>query len=105
MKEYMAEVEVRAAHNVLEACAQTETIDKVVLTSSATAVFWREDRKSSSSDFDERHWSDVSFCRKHKVYYIIYLFIFHYFSQDPHLIPILLVAGDDNKYNKNKQQI
>lgn len=63
----MADVEVRAAHNVLEACAQTETIDKVIFTSSATAVVWREDRKTTELDLDERHWSDVNFCRKFKV--------------------------------------
>lgn len=38
----MTEMEVRAAHNVLEACAQTDTIDKVVFTSSATALIWRD---------------------------------------------------------------
>ncbi|CAN1786110.1 Cinnamoyl-CoA reductase-like SNL6 [Linum perenne] len=47
--ELMAEVEVRAAHNVLEACAQTPTVHKVVFTSSATAVLWKQDRTSSSS--------------------------------------------------------
>ncbi|TKY70029.1 Tetraketide alpha-pyrone reductase 1 [Spatholobus suberectus] len=67
--EYMADVEVRAAHNVLEACAQTETIDKVVFTSSATAVVWREDRKTMELDLDERHWSDVNFCRKFKLWH------------------------------------
>ncbi|KAM1919260.1 hypothetical protein FF1_023791 [Malus domestica] len=40
--EFMAEAEVRAAHNVLEACAQTDTIHKVVFTSSVTAVIWRD---------------------------------------------------------------
>ncbi|KAG4992207.1 hypothetical protein AAZX31_09G187700 [Glycine max] len=67
--EYMADVEVRAAHNVLEACAQTETMDKVVFTSSATAVVWREDRKTMELDLDERHWSDVNFCRKFKLWH------------------------------------
>ncbi|MED6135303.1 hypothetical protein PIB30_045132 [Stylosanthes scabra] len=67
--EYMGDVEVRAAHNVLEACAQTETIDKVVFTSSATAVVWREDRKSMDLDLDERHWSDVNFCSKFKLWH------------------------------------
>ncbi|XP_058777454.1 cinnamoyl-CoA reductase-like SNL6 [Vicia villosa] len=67
--EYMADVEVRAAHNVLEACAQTETIDKVVFTSSATAVVWREDRKTIEPDMDEIHWSDVNFCRKFKLWH------------------------------------
>lgn len=67
--EFMAEVEVRAAHNVLEACAQTDTIDKVVFTSSITAAVWRDDRASDSSDLDERHWSDVNLCRKFKLWH------------------------------------
>ncbi|CAK9152473.1 unnamed protein product [Ilex paraguariensis] len=71
--EVMAEVEVRAAHNVLEACAQTDTIDKVVFTSSTTAVIWRDDRNSSSSsaDLDEKHWSDTNICRKFKLWHAL----------------------------------
>lgn len=64
MQEFMAEIEVRAAHNVLEACAQTHTIHKVVFTSSATAVFWKD---NGHVDVDERNWSDVSFCKTFKV--------------------------------------
>ncbi|KAJ9547431.1 hypothetical protein OSB04_019974 [Centaurea solstitialis] len=69
--ENMAEMEVRAAHNVLEACAQTDTINKVVFTSSATAVIWSNptDSTPSSSDFDERNWSDVNFCKKFKLWH------------------------------------
>ncbi|KAL4572533.1 hypothetical protein LXL04_019312 [Taraxacum kok-saghyz] len=69
--ELMAEVEVRAAHNVLEACAQTDTIDKVVFTSSATAVIWRDPNDSTPSlgDIDERNWSDVNFCKKFKLWH------------------------------------
>lgn len=69
MQEYMAEIEVRAAHNVLEACAQIDTIEKVVFTSSATSIIWGfDDQKSSSHvDLDEKHWSDINFCRKYKV--------------------------------------
>ncbi|EXB29141.1 hypothetical protein L484_019664 [Morus notabilis] len=70
--EFMAEVEVRAAHNVLEACAQTESIQKVVFTSSVTAVVWRDDltsTTSSSCDFDERNWTDINFCKKLKLWH------------------------------------
>ncbi|XP_024960672.1 cinnamoyl-CoA reductase-like SNL6 [Cynara cardunculus var. scolymus] len=69
--ELMTEMEVRAAHNVLEACAQTDTIDKVVFTSSATALIWRDpsDSTSSSPDFDERNWSNVNFCKKFKLWH------------------------------------
>jgi nucleoside-diphosphate-sugar epimerase len=62
----MVEVEVRAAQNVIEACAQVETIERVVFTSSVTAVVWKENRKSASI-FDERDWSEPNFCRKYKV--------------------------------------
>lgn len=66
--EFMVEMEVRAAHNVLEACAQTNTVDKVVFTSSATAVIWRDGR-NTMPDFDERHWSDINLCRKYKLWH------------------------------------
>lgn len=71
--EYMAEIEVRAAHNVLEACAQIDTIEKVIFTSSATAIIWGFDDKKSSShvDLDEKHWSDINFCRKYKLWYAL----------------------------------
>ena len=62
----MVEMEVRAAHNVLEACAQTETMERVVFTSSVTAVVWKGDRKSMDG-LDERDWSETNFCRKFKV--------------------------------------
>ncbi|XP_026396552.1 uncharacterized protein LOC113291208 [Papaver somniferum] len=59
--EFMDEIEVRAAHNVLEACAQTDTMEKVIFTSSVTAVIWGEDHKSTTADkeLSERNWSDV----------------------------------------------
>lgn len=63
----MAEVEVRAAHNVIEACSQVDTIDKVVFTSSVTSIIWRDDHATFDSEFDERHWSNVNLCRKYKV--------------------------------------
>ncbi|CAI9095331.1 OLC1v1031260C1 [Oldenlandia corymbosa var. corymbosa] len=71
--ENMVEIEVRAAHNVVEACAQTETIEKVVFTSSAAAIIWRDDQLSSNSctELDERHWSDINLCRKFKLWYAL----------------------------------
>ncbi|KAF5206493.1 Cinnamoyl-coa reductase protein [Thalictrum thalictroides] len=66
--EYLADEEVRAAHNVLEACAQTDTIEKVVFTSSVTAVIWKEDRLSIN---DEKTWTDVNFCRKFKLWHAL----------------------------------
>ncbi|XP_015878579.2 cinnamoyl-CoA reductase-like SNL6 isoform X1 [Ziziphus jujuba] len=73
--EFMAEVEVRAAHNVLEACAQTDSIQKVVFTSSATAVLWRDEGANASSssccDVDERNWTDINFCKKFKLWHAL----------------------------------
>jgi nucleoside-diphosphate-sugar epimerase len=68
LQEVMVEVEVRAAQNVLEACAQTDTMERVVFTSSVTAVVWKDDRKGVH-ELDERNWSDLNLCRKLKVIY------------------------------------
>ncbi|KAB2037192.1 hypothetical protein ERO13_D03G053400v2 [Gossypium hirsutum] len=67
--EFMAEIEARAAHNVLEACAQTDTIEKVVFTSSVTAVIWNESR--TGSDLDEKNWTDINFCKKFKLWHAL----------------------------------
>jgi nucleoside-diphosphate-sugar epimerase len=66
VQEFMVEVEVRAAQNVLEACAQTDAMERVVFTSSVTAVIWKDDHKFVDA-FDERNWSDLNFCRNKKV--------------------------------------
>lgn len=67
------EVEVRAAHNALEACAQAETVERVVFTSSVTAVVWGGRRRSADDDddddrvVDERDWSEPNLCKRFKV--------------------------------------
>lgn len=69
--ESMSEIEVRAALNVLEACAQTDTMEKLVFTSSATAIIWRDpsDTTTSSPYVDEKKWSDINFCKKFKLWH------------------------------------
>lgn len=62
----MVDLEVRGAINVVEACAQTDGIEKIVFSSSLTSAIWRENI-SSEKDVDERSWSDQEFCRKLKV--------------------------------------
>ncbi|THG23675.1 cinnamoyl-CoA reductase-like SNL6 isoform X2 [Camellia sinensis] len=66
----MVDLEVRGAINVVEACAQTETIEKIVFNSSLTAAIWRENI-CSEKDVDERSWSDKEFCRKKKLWYAL----------------------------------
>jgi len=69
VQELTVEEEVRAAHNVLEACAQTDAMESVVFTSSVTAVVWTgdADKEDGHLAVDERCWSDLAFCRKFKV--------------------------------------
>ncbi|XVE63463.1 hypothetical protein DITRI_Ditri07aG0022600 [Diplodiscus trichospermus] len=61
----IVDLEVRGAINVVEACAQTGSIEKIVFTSSLAAAVWRENI-CSEEDVDERSWSDQHFCRKMK---------------------------------------
>ncbi|KAF8689221.1 hypothetical protein HU200_042009 [Digitaria exilis] len=69
--EVTVETEVRAAHNVLEACAQTDAMERVVFTSSVTAVVWGSDAKDEDRLVaDEKCWSDLAFCRKFKVCHV-----------------------------------
>ncbi|KAF0930827.1 hypothetical protein E2562_035404 [Oryza meyeriana var. granulata] len=77
-EEAMVEAEVRAAHNILEACAQTETMERVVFNSSVTAVVWRpqpepedDDASSPVRDLDETTWSDLTFCRRFKLWHAL----------------------------------
>ncbi|XP_057514189.1 cinnamoyl-CoA reductase-like SNL6 isoform X2 [Actinidia eriantha] len=66
----IVEMEVRGAINVVEACAQTESMEKIVFNSSLTAAIWRENI-CSQKDVDERSWSDQEFCRKKKLWYAL----------------------------------
>lgn len=66
--EKMVDLEVRGTINVVEACAQTDSVEKIVFTSSLTAAVWRENILSEK-DVDERCWSDKEFCRKMKLWY------------------------------------
>ncbi|XP_022931207.1 cinnamoyl-CoA reductase-like SNL6 isoform X2 [Cucurbita moschata] len=66
--EKMVDLEVRGTINVVEACARTDTVEKIVFTSSLTAAVWRENILSEK-DVDERCWSDKEFCRKMKLWY------------------------------------
>lgn len=79
----IVDLEVRGVINVVEACAQTESIEKIVFTSCLTAAIWRENI-CAEKDVDERSWSNQEFCRKLKVWDLniynisayIYIYIF-----------------------------
>ncbi|KAL5224845.1 hypothetical protein ABZP36_011484 [Zizania latifolia] len=65
----IVEAEVRAAQNVVEACAQTETMERVVFTSSVTAVVWKE--KDDHRALDESSWSDLALCTRFKLWHAL----------------------------------
>ncbi|KAG4911484.1 Cinnamoyl-CoA reductase-like SNL6 [Glycine max] len=68
----MAEIEVRAAENVMEACARTPSITRCVFTSSLSACVWQD---NSQSDFtpviNHASWSTESFCIEKKLWYAL----------------------------------
>ncbi|XP_065848648.1 cinnamoyl-CoA reductase-like SNL6 [Euphorbia lathyris] len=66
----VVDMEVRGVINVVEACAQTECVEKIVFTSSLTAAIWK-DNISTQVDVDERSWSNQDFCRKFKLWYAL----------------------------------
>lgn len=67
IQEMEVDLEVRGAINVVEACARTESIDKIVFSSSLTAAIWT-DNIGTQKDVDEKSWSDLDFCLKKKVF-------------------------------------
>ncbi|KAL3824679.1 hypothetical protein ACJIZ3_020708 [Penstemon smallii] len=62
--------EVRGTINAVEACAQTESIRKIVFGSSLTAAVWKQNI-CSQKNVDERSWSDQEFCKKMKLWYAL----------------------------------
>ena len=66
LQEKEVDLEVRGAINVVEACGRTESIEKIVFSSSLTASIWR-DNIGTQKDVDEKCWSDQDFCRNKKV--------------------------------------
>lgn len=68
----MAELEVKATENVMEACAFTPSIRKVVLTSSLLACIWQDtSRCNQSTVINQDSWSDESICLDKKLWYAL----------------------------------
>lgn len=61
------DLEVRGAINVVEACERTESIDKIVFSSSSLTASILRDNIGTQKDVDEKCWSDQDFCRNKKV--------------------------------------
>ncbi|CAA0833476.1 NAD(P)-binding Rossmann-fold superfamily protein [Striga hermonthica] len=57
--------------NVLQSCAKTPSVKKVVLTSSLAAVLFNGEPRTPQVVVDETWWSDIEFCRKIKKWYFL----------------------------------
>ncbi|XP_057464201.1 cinnamoyl-CoA reductase-like SNL6 [Actinidia eriantha] len=65
----MADIEVKATENVMEACARTSSVRSCVLTSSLLACIWRDkSRGDLSSLVNHECWSDESVCIEKKLW-------------------------------------
>ncbi|XP_068653046.1 cinnamoyl-CoA reductase-like SNL6 [Aristolochia californica] len=62
------DLEVRGAINVVEACAQVHSVEKMVFSSSLAAAIWRENI-GLVKEVDEKSWSDPELCKRLKLWY------------------------------------
>ncbi|KAA8548111.1 hypothetical protein F0562_004628 [Nyssa sinensis] len=68
----MADIEVKASENVMEACARTTSVRKFLLTSSLLACIWQDKSRSDlPSVIDHDSWSDESLCINKKLWYAL----------------------------------
>lgn len=72
LQKHMADVEVRAAELVIEACVRTQSVKRCVFTSSLLACVWQVNTTLQNSRHptivDENCWSDQSVCYDKKVH-------------------------------------
>ncbi|KAF8378283.1 hypothetical protein HHK36_029622 [Tetracentron sinense] len=69
---FMAEIEVTASENVMEACARTPSVAKCVFTSSLLACIWRDNTLNDLPPIlDHNCWSDESLCRHKKMWFAL----------------------------------
>ncbi|XP_026387196.1 cinnamoyl-CoA reductase-like SNL6 [Papaver somniferum] len=65
----MADLEVKASQNVMEACSKTASVRKCVFTSSLLACVWRDNNLNDLPQLlDHSCWSDESVCREKKLW-------------------------------------
>ncbi|KAK7339475.1 hypothetical protein VNO77_20146 [Canavalia gladiata] len=68
----MADIEVRVAEMVMEACARTSSVKKCVFTSSLLACIWQDNTKPGLSHvINHASWSNESYCTDKKLWYAL----------------------------------
>ncbi|EFJ10695.1 hypothetical protein SELMODRAFT_271980 [Selaginella moellendorffii] len=67
MRDYpadMIEYEIKGVLNVVEACANSETVRRLVLTSCLSTIVYTQEETS----LDEKCWTNLDFCRENKLW-------------------------------------
>ncbi|KNA10778.1 hypothetical protein SOVF_141130 [Spinacia oleracea] len=59
---------IRGTLNVLNSCKKAISVKRVVLTSSCSAIRYRDDA-SQVSPLNESHWSDPEYCKRYNLWY------------------------------------
>lgn len=68
----MAEIEVKASENVMEACSRTPSVRNCVVTSSLLTCLWRDTTTHELPPVvNHESWSDESLCTRKKLWYAV----------------------------------
>ncbi|XP_057962430.1 tetraketide alpha-pyrone reductase 2 [Malania oleifera] len=59
---------IQGTLNVLSSCLKASSVKRVVLTSSCSAIRYRDDVQQVSP-LNESHWSDLEYCQRHNLWY------------------------------------
>ncbi|RWR85552.1 tetraketide alpha-pyrone reductase 2-like protein [Cinnamomum micranthum f. kanehirae] len=59
---------IKGTVNVLKSCAKANSVKRVVLTSSCSAIRYRDDA-TQASPLNESHWSDPEYCKRYNLWY------------------------------------
>lgn len=59
---------IKGTVNVLKSCAKSNSVKRVVLTSSCSAIRYRNDI-TQASPLNESHWSDPEYCKRYNLWY------------------------------------
>ncbi|XP_078174763.1 tetraketide alpha-pyrone reductase 2-like isoform X1 [Carex rostrata] len=68
IQETLIDPAIKGTRNVLISCAKASSVRRVVLTSSCSAVRYRDDA-TIASPLGESHWSDPDYCRRYNLWY------------------------------------
>ncbi|KAI8023859.1 Tetraketide alpha-pyrone reductase 2 [Camellia lanceoleosa] len=68
VQETLIDPTIKGTLNVLSSCTKASSVKRVVLTSSCSAVRYRDDVQQVSP-LDESHWSDLEYCKRYNLWY------------------------------------